>query len=201
MDSLGRPGLLAAALGAVAVVVVLVAVVAAVVAVRRSRRAARLREEQLLSELAASRAAMTTLHQRVDELSDEVDAARQAAELDHEYVITTLGDPDDAPAQVARLVDAPARPAVADLLQEQLVGVLARQQERSSVRSRVVDVVVRTVAVGHGVRRALAPDVLDRAAAEAHVARRRSRRLRKREEREARRLLKAARAQSRGHAA
>jgi hypothetical protein len=82
---------------------------------------------------------------------------------------------------------------VGRVLQEQLVGALARQQDVSRLRARAVDVVVRTVALGAGVRRALSPDVLDRAAAEAHVARRRSRRERRRELREARRVVRGAR--------
>jgi hypothetical protein len=122
------------------------------------------------------------------------------ADQDREYVITSLGDLDDGehPAQVARLAAAPARPAVGMILEQQLVGALAKQRDQSLLRARAVDVVVRTVALGHGVRRALSPDVRDRAAAEAHVARRRSRRERKREEREARRLLRAVKAQARG---
>ncbi len=120
------------------------------------------------------------------------------ADQDREYVITSLGDPDAETAHVVRLTEAPDRPAASALLEQQLLGTRARHRDRSALRARAVDVVVRTVALGHGVRRALAPDVLDRAAAEAHVARRRSRRDRKREEREARRLLRAVKAQSRG---
>ncbi len=71
MEPLGRPGVLAAVLVAVAVL----AVALAIVAVRRARRVSREREHQLLDELRASREAMDTLHQRVEELSDEVDEA------------------------------------------------------------------------------------------------------------------------------
>ena len=194
MEPLGRPGVLAAVLVAAAVV----AVALAIIAVRRARRASREREHQLLGELRASREAMATLHQRVEELSDEVDEARRMADQDREYVITSLGDPDAETAHVVRLSEAPERPPASAILEQQLLGTLARHRDRSALRARAVDVVVRTVALGHGVRRALAPDVLDRAAAEAHVARRRSRRDRKREEREARRLLRAVKAQSRG---
>ncbi|WP_148574923.1 hypothetical protein [Nocardioides caldifontis] len=203
MDSVGTPGVLAAA--AVAVVAVLV-VVLAVAAVRRSKRASLAREQQLLAELRTSRDAVDALHQRVEELSDEVVEARRVADLDREYVITSLGDPDELAPVRLDLARAP-QPPVADLLEERLVSTLARQR-RGPLGRRAVDAVVRTVALGHGVRRALSPDVLDRAAAEAHVARRRSRRNRKREERQARRLLRIVKAQSRsrgqggeGHAA
>ena len=58
------------------------------------------------------------------------------------------------------------------------------------MRDRAVDLAVQGVALAHGVRRALNPETLDRAAAEAHVARRRSRRVRRAEVREARRLVR-----------
>jgi hypothetical protein len=148
---------------------------------------------------------MSSLHQRVEELSDEVVEARARADQDREYVITSLGDPDELALRPAGPA-APARPQVGELLEQRLVAELARHRDGSALRTRAVDVVVKVVALGHGVRRALSPDVVDRAAAEAHVARRRSRRSRKREEREARRLLRAVKAQSRpgrdqGHAA
>jgi hypothetical protein len=200
MESVGQPGVLAAA----AAVLAVVGAALVVVALRRSRRAATAREQELLAELRSSREAMSSLHQRVEELSDEVVEARARADQDREYVITSLGDPDELALRPAPA--APARMQVGELLEQRLVAELARHHDGSALRTRAVDVVVKAVALGHGVRRALSPDVVDRAAAEAHVARRRSRRSRKREEREARRLLRAVKAQSRpgrdqGHAA
>jgi hypothetical protein len=192
MGSVGQPGVLAAAAAVLAVVVALV-----VAAVRRFRQASEARERALLAELRSSRDAMSALHQRVEELSDEVVEARRMADQDREYVITSLGDTDEGEVRPVRL-ELPERPPVSDLLQQRLVVTLARHRDGSALQTRAVDAVVRAVALGHGVRRALSPDVLDRAAAEAHVARRRSRRSRKREQREARRLLRAVKAQSRG---
>lgn len=149
-----------------------------------ARRTARKRRDRLEEELTRSRADVEALAQRVDVLGREVVAARR------EYVITSLGDRDDAPAGT------PPRPGprVGELVEDRLVRSLARSDGGSGVRGRAADLVVRTVAVGHGVRRAMSPEVLDRAAATAQVARRRSRRDRRRELRDARRLLRAVRA-------
>ena len=78
------------------------------------------------------------------------------------------------------------------------MGVLARHQGVSSVHDRAVDLAVQGVALAHGVRRAVSPATLDRAAAEAHVARRRARRTRRAELREARRLVRHVRASGGG---
>ena len=87
------------------------------------------------------------------------------------------------------------RPPPSALVQERFVGLLARYQNASAAKSVAVDVAVKTVALGHGVRRALSPDVLDRVSAEAHIARRRSRRDRRQELREAKRRARELRAQ------
>jgi hypothetical protein len=152
----------------------------------------------LVAELARGREDVDVLARRVGELAEEVDRARADAALasrDREYVITSLGElggPVDRPGPLA-----PPRVRVARALEDRVVAGLARRRTGSPVRARAVDVVVRTVALGHGVRRALTPDVLDRAAAESHVARRRSRRVRRQELRDARRLVRAVRAQDR----
>jgi hypothetical protein len=194
MDSLAQPTPLGVVLAACAVLALALLAVLGIRAARRSR-AVQERRERLDAELAGSRAEIATLTRRVEQLADEVvDARRAAQEVVHrpqEFVITSLGDAE--PAEVERLV-LPSRP-VGKVVEEQLVDTLARHRRGSALRTRAVDVAVRTVALGHGVRRALSPDVLDRAAAEAHVARRRSRRHRKREVREARRLLRAVRFQ------
>ncbi len=185
-----------AVLGAVVLAVVVVA--AAVAASVSSARAGRRRQAALDLELARSRAEVELLGQRLAELTEQVAGARRAetrrAEAEHrEYVITTLASDPDVRRGSERALAARSGPAVGRVLEDQLVGVLARQQDLSPRRGRVVDVVVRTVALGHGVRRALSPDNLDRAGAEAHVARRRSRRTRRREVREARRLVRSVR--------
>lgn len=160
-----------------------------------ARRRSLARRAELARELAASQEAVRQLATRVEELSDDMVTTRRDAE--RAYLITSLSEHDAvldtaAVRQVPR-ADRAATPRSAEVtraLEEQLVATLARQRAVSGVRARAVDVAVRTVALGHGVRRALQPEVLDRASAEAHIARRRSRRLRKRELREARRLLR-----------
>jgi hypothetical protein len=202
MGSLAQPTPLGVAVGAC--VVLAVALVVVVTAVVRRRRAGHRDRELLHTELARSRARVDSLSQRVEELAVEVVEARRSAQeaVDREYVITSLagaekdgeksGGKQHVPVAIGRLLEPP--PPAGKRAEERLLHVLARRRGASPRGARAVDVVVRTVALGHGVRRALAPDVLDRAAAEANVARRRSRRLRKREVREARRLLRAVRA-------
>ena len=151
---------------------------------RRRRRAA------LDATLARSREEIDSLSRKVAELSTEVDRARQETARDREYVITSLGD-GERPEAGTGLLPASVRPPVGRLVEDRLVEALARRPGASAVPAGVVDLVVRTVALGHGLRRALSPDVLDRAVAEAQVARRRSRRSRRREVREARRLVRA----------
>jgi hypothetical protein len=187
MGSLTQPTPLGVALAVCALLVAGLLIAATVV--RRRRRDGRQQRERLDAELARSRAQIHALSERVEELAGElVDARRAAQEVtrsDRGYVITSIGNADPS-------VALPARP-VGEVVEEQLVEALARRRNGSPLRGRSVDAVVRAVALGHGVRRALSPDVLDRAAAEANVARRRSRRERKREVREARRLLRAVR--------
>jgi hypothetical protein len=179
-----------------ALVAAVVAAVALLVAVAllRATRATRAERERLDRELLTSRDEVAELSRRVAELSAEVTETRRAAAEDRDYVITSLAGAD-GPSDAAPLLpydEQRDRPSVGQVVEDQLVGVLGRQ-DGSRLRARAVDVVVRAVALGHGVRRALSPDVLDRAAAEAHVARRRSRRDRRRELREARRHVRDAR--------
>lgn len=154
-------------------------------------RSAHRRRAALDAALARSRDEVESLGRRVEELSAEVVRARRAGELDREYVITSIVD-DQAANQLApgaAAAQEPNRPLARDL-EDQLVQALARQPRTSPLRARAVELVVRTVSLGHGVRRALSADVLDRAAAESHVARRRSRRDRRRQVRQARRLVR-----------
>jgi hypothetical protein len=193
---MGPVALTAALVAAVVAAVVLLAVTGVVL------RSARAERDRLDRELHVSRDTVAELDRRLAELSDEVTKTR-----DHrDYVITSLaGDaassdrvsagahPQSDGAALLPYDERRDRLSVARVVQEQLVGALARHQDVSRLRAKAVDVVVRTVALGAGVRRALSPDVLDRAAAEAHVARRRSRRERRRELREARRVVRGAR--------
>jgi hypothetical protein len=157
----------------------------------RSRAAA---ERRLLEEgLRRSREQVDALAGRVEELSAQVDTARRAtdsAAADREYVITTLH-------QATLSTDEPAQPLahVPLHVEERLVEGLGRIDRASLVGRRVVEAGVSVIATVHGVRRALQAEHLDRAAAEAHVARRRSRRQRRQELREAKRLLRAVKAQ------
>jgi len=177
-------------------------VMAVVVDVRRRERRLARERAAVEAELARSQASVARLTVQVEALAMQLTEVRTALQdaraRQPEYVITSLshatvtGQAPPAPAVPALLAP---RTTAAGHLEEQLVGALARQQDVSPFRAHVVELVVKTVALGHGVRRALSPDVLDRAAAESHVARRRSRRNRKREEREAKRLLRAVKEQ------
>lgn len=167
----------------------LVAAVAALV-LRERRRAAR--------ELARSQAELAALGARIDGLSAEVRSARQAVDARPPVVITSLGDPTQGPSRV-RLEEAPfdrgpagVRPPATELgsaVQNQLVAALARQRERAAGRP-VVAVAVRAMALGHGVRRALAEENRDRIAIAMRLEMRRSRRARREEERAARRIVR-----------
>jgi len=189
-------GWLASSVLAGVALVVALGATGALFSARHRLDAERAHRRQAELQLEHARAALDELSQRVAELSvDLVELRRTAARSREmpEFVITSLAETTSSP--IAQLMPAPIAHPRARALEDSLVGVLATQQELSPVRTRIVDLVVRTVALGHGVRRALSPDVLDRAAAEAHVARRRSRRNRKREEREAKRLLRAVKEQ------
>ena len=189
-------------MSAVLIGVVALVVTALSACIALALRAARTRRAQLATELERSRSEVESLSRRVEELSHDVERAGTAAAQEREYVITSLAEAERAelgprrtsrPTRQGRVMNSNHRPPVGRALEDQLVESLARHQDGSRRRSRTVQLVVRTVSLGHGVRRALAPDNLDRAAAEAHVVRRRSRRVRKRELREARRLLRVVR--------
>ena len=181
-----------ALVGTAAAVLAVVALVAVVLVVRAGR-AGRARREALAADLARSRADVDALSRRVTDLADELRETRRAAAADHEYVITSLGGEIEPTVVDALLLPqrglVQRRVELGRLLEDRLVHTLSRRSSWSAVRLR--DAAVRTVALGHGVRRALSPDILDRAAAESQVARRRSRRNRRRELRDARRLLRS----------
>lgn len=185
---------LAAALCAVA----LLSTALLVVSVRRSVRSRQLLEAQL----AQSRQEVSELARAVAGLSRQVESAQRAGVAEREYVITTLAEAAGvaelgAPGQ--SFAQPSIRPvtgaAVVEVLEEQAVSRLAEVDTSRPWGARLADAGVKALALGHGVRRALSEENRDRAAAEAHVARRRSRRTRRQELREARRLLRALRAQ------
>jgi hypothetical protein len=167
------------------------------VLLRRRAAAEQTRRELLEQELAEARTDVAALGRRLDDLGHEVHGARHAAERaaarsaqvgsrpDREFVITSLGDPE--PAAPCPRGARSAGPA--SVLEERLVRA-ASGHTGSISGAAATRLLVQAAALGHGVRRALSPDVLDRAAAEATVARRRSRRDRKREIRDARRVLR-----------
>ena len=198
-------GVLLTLLGcAVAVLVVVLLVV-----VRGARRRAaeeHTRRERLEEELALARTDVVALGRRLDELGHDVVEARRTAEQaaarsdrltsrpDREFVITSLGDadaPQPATPEGTRwsTAGAPGLRRPAAVLEDRLVHVASRRSA-SPTGAAAARLLVQAAALGHGVRRAFSPEVLDRAAAEATVARRRSRRDRKRELREARRFLR-----------
>ena len=189
-------------IGVGAAVVAGLVALALAVAARRDRRS-RLHVEQ---ELARSRREMDQLAQQVEHLAGEVSDSRRRAAEGHEYVITTLSEA----TQVTQVAGAPPRDLrtmpsarsvpdvavpLAQALEEQAVARLATLDTGTRAGALLAGAGVRAVALTHGVRRALTRENLDRASAEALVARRRSRRTRRQELREARRLLRAVRAQ------
>ena len=174
-----------------------VALLVALVLVSRRASAERAGRQRLEQELAGARTDVAALGRRLDDLGHEVLQTRETAERaaarsaqlaarpEQDFLITSLGHPDPV-APSSRQV-AVRRPS--SVLEERLVQVASRHGG-SRPGAAATRLLVHAAAVGHGVRRALSPDVLDRAAAEATVARRRSRRDRKRELREARRVLR-----------
>jgi hypothetical protein len=172
-----------------ALVVVLTAVLAT--AARRARRSRRRVEEQL----AGSRSEVAELAAQVTRLAAEVEAGRRRTAEDHGYVITTLSEAAQVSGRVPAPGLGPSGTPLAEVVEQQAVSRLARVDTSTRVGTRLAELGVKALALAHGVRRATTQENLDRAAAEAHVARRRSRRTRRQELREARRLLRTVRAQ------
>lgn len=181
----GDPGLLVAVLTALAVVAGLGAVLVAWRGWDSSVR----RQRTLERELAASRTQVDDLARAVEKLSVELHDSRTSGRP-RDYLITSFTPGVPEPAQQPPRVVGVVPPRVGEAVEDRLVAALVGSHEGTSVPGRTAGVLLRSVALAHGVRRALSPDVLDRAAAEAQVARRRSRRLRKQELREVRRVLR-----------
>ncbi len=135
---------------------------------------------------------MAALAARVEELSGEVDRVRRGRDDERrEYVITTLAAPasDTASGTAAD----PATGSTGAVLQTRLVTAIRRSTADRPAEQVLVALAVRTVAVGHGVRRALSPPNRDRIMWEMRRATRESRRSRKQEVRAARRQARARR--------
>ena len=179
------------ALGAV-LATLLVALVAVLVGAARRARTSRRRVEE---QLAGSRTEVAELAAQVTRLAAEVEAGRRRSAEDHGYVITTLTEAAQVSGSAPAQGLGPSGTPLAEVLEQQAVSRLAQVDTSTRVGTRLAELGVKAVALTHGVRRALSQENLDRAAAEAHVARRRSRRTRRQELREARRLLRTVRAQ------
>jgi outer membrane murein-binding lipoprotein Lpp len=164
-----------------AVVAIAVVVVGLALAWALLAGAARKRRAELARALAEAHDDVQTLAARLEALTTEVEQTRQAVEQQatpaahvEPYVITgrVLDEPGNGP-DVAHIVSAieASRP----------VWVPAKPLRES---------LVHVVALGHGVRRALSPEVRDRIVLEMKAEVRRSRRLRKAEIRAVRRYLR-----------
>ncbi|ROR90581.1 hypothetical protein [Nocardioides aurantiacus] len=161
---------LALALGAA-----LVAVVVLATQVRRARRSTE-------AELLATRTESEALRERVDGLAARLDrrdddGARSGAD-GAAYVITDAGAPDAAPLVAAR-------PMVAD---------------RVVLNAALGEPLVRAVALGHGVRRALSAESRNRIRFEMRREAKRARKQRRREMRDAYRDARVARRSAEGPA-
>ena len=148
-------------------VVALAAAVVAVCLVAVSGARARRR---LADELAASREEVAAVQHRIDGLARKVDPP--ARREPQEFVITTAGVPEEA---------TPAVPAGPD----------RRPTAREFASVALGESLVTVVSFGWGVRRALSPENRNRIAFEMRREVRRHRKQRRRDLKEAKRLLRA----------
>lgn len=156
------PGLQVVVATAVAVVVLLVVALLLVRAARGRRR--------LEDQLAASREELAAVQRRLDALARQVEPRPVVGAA--EYVITTAGEPE--PEDLAPAAAAP-------------VPVSGRQFASMAVGESLVTI----FSFGHGVRRALSAENRNRIGFEMRREVRRSRKERKRVEKQARRHLRA----------
>ncbi len=157
------PGLEVAIVAAAtaAAVVVLLVLVVARRAVRARRR--------LEDALAASREELGAVQRRLDALARQVEPRPVTEQT--EYVITTAGEPDRADVAAA----APATPVTGTQFASMALG----------------ESLVTIFSFGHGLRRALSAENRNRIAFEVKREVRRSRKQRRREEKQVRRHLRA----------
>jgi hypothetical protein len=144
-------------------------VVALSVLFARERRRARAEREDLLAEHRA-------LSARVEELSRSSLAQQQLSDDRADWVITRLGEADDSGSGLAR------RPVTDQLVLSAAFG----------------EPLVKVVALGHGVRRALSPESRNRIRFEVRREVRRARKSRRKEMKQAWRQMRADR-RSDGH--
>ena len=153
---------------ALALVVVLVLALLAVLLRDRAR---------VHAELAATRAEAAELRDRIDALAQQVVASRREPE---EFVITHLGEPEADAAQQGALTED------------------QRIDGRLFADLVLRETVVKAAALGHGVRRAMAPETRNRIRFEIKREVRRSRKARKEETRQVRREMQDRRRQAEG---
>lgn len=153
---------------ALALVVVLVLALLAVLLRDRAR---------VHAELAATRAEAAELRDRIDALAQQVVASRREPE---EFVITHLGEPE------------------ADADQHGALTEDQRIDGRLFADLVLRETVVKAAALGHGVRRAMAPETRNRIRFEIKREVRRSRKARKEETRQVRREMQDRRRQAEG---
>lgn len=149
------------AAGAAAVLTVVVVGALTVLGARRRRA-------QLLEQLAGAQADVQALSERIEALSDEVAEARRTTE-----------QRDTTPAVITGIV---LEPEVDTTPREaQLVQAIEAGRPHWVPAKPLREALIRSVSFGHGVRRALAPDMRDRILLEMRAEVRRSRRQRKAE--------------------
>ena len=149
---------------AVATAVTVVALLLLVVVAKEAARA----RGRLQDELAASREELVVVQRRLDALARRIEPRPVADST--EYVITTAGEPDPGEAASAPPVPVTGRQFASMALGESLVTI---------------------VSFGYGVRRALSAENRNRIGFEMRREVRRSRKERKRVEKQARRHLRA----------
>ena len=146
--------------------VALVLVVALLAAVRHLRSTARVETAQARAEAAALRTRLDDLAERLERSTHrEPPAATGAA-----YVITDAGSTGAGPAGLPDRLDAVGRPMVAD---------------RVVLNAALGEPLVKAVALGHGVRRALSAESRNRIRFEVRRETRRARKQRRREMKQA----------------
>lgn len=153
---------------ALALVVVLALVLFAVLLRDRSR---------VRTEIAATHAEAAELRSRIDALAVQIAASRREPE---EFVITHLGESDPEVGDVSEL---PGDGRIDGKLFADLV---------------LRETVVKAAALGHGVRRAMAPETRNRIRFEIRREVKRSRKARKEETRQVRREMQDRRRQAEG---
>lgn len=131
-------------------------------------RAARLRRVQLVHQLADAQADVEALRRRIETISDEVAEARRSADRRELEPVVVTGIVQEAE------LDTTPREA-------QLVQAIEASRPQWVPARPLREALIRSVSLGHGLRRALAPDMRDRILLEVRAEVRRSRRQRKAE--------------------